>query len=85
MSVINGSTALYADDTILYCCGDSVETVTVALQEDLTCVSTWLNANKLSLNVSKTKAMVFHTIYYRGSLELNLNISNEPVGTSRHI
>ena len=50
---------MYADDTTLYCnLGDLSEDI---INTALTKVSEWLAANKLSLNVKKTKCMVFHT------------------------
>ena len=50
---------MYADDTTLYCnLGDLSEDI---INTELTKVSEWLAANKLSLNVKKTKYMVFHT------------------------
>ena len=50
---------MYADDTILNCnLGDLSEDI---INTELTKVSKWLAANKLSLNVKKTKYMVFHT------------------------
>ena len=50
---------MYADDTTFYCyLGDLSEDI---INTELTKVSEWLAANKLSLNVKKTKCMVFHT------------------------
>ena len=50
---------MYADDTTLYCnLGDLSEDI---INNELTKVSEWLAANKLSLIVKKTKCMVFHT------------------------
>ena len=50
---------MYADDTTLYCnLGDLSEDI---INNELTNVSEWLAANKLSLNLKKTKYMVFHT------------------------
>ncbi len=47
------------------------------IQEDMDNVSRWLNANKLSLNVSKTKVMAFYTPYFRGDTSINLSINGE--------
>ena len=51
---------MYADDTTLYCnlsqnCNDLI------LNNELIKITDWLSSNKLSLNVKKTKCMVFHT------------------------
>ena len=48
---------MYADDTTIYCnLGYLSEDI---INNELTKVSEWLAANKLSLNVKKTKYMVF--------------------------
>ena len=50
---------MYADDTTLYCNIDQNVSEEV-INNELSKVSQWLVANKLSINVSKTKYMVFH-------------------------
>ena len=65
---------MYADDTTLYC---NVNNNDDLLNYELSKVCDWLGANKLALNVSKTKFMVFHTfnkhVIYP---ELNINRNN---------
>ena len=51
---------MYADDTTLYCNINQNVTAEVIYGELLK-INQWLGANKLSLNVSKTKFMGFHT------------------------
>ena len=51
---------MYADDTTLYCNINQnigVEVINVELLK----LWDWFRANKLSLNIAKTKYMVFHT------------------------
>ena len=50
---------IYADDTTL-CSTLKVNTDATQLNMELNNVSRWLNLNKLSLNVKKTKAMALH-------------------------
>ena len=50
---------MYADDTTLYCNIDQNVSEEV-INNKLSKVSQWLAANKLSINVTKTKYMVFH-------------------------
>ena len=52
---------MYADDTTLYCNIDSDHTSSTMINDELKKISRWLAANKLSLNVRKTKYMVSHT------------------------
>ena len=49
---------MYADDTTLYCNIDQNVSEEV-INNELSKVSQWLTANKLSINVTKTKYMVF--------------------------
>ena len=51
---------MYADDTTLFCDIDNNVKEDV-INRELLKVYEWLGANKLSLNVAKTKFMVFHT------------------------
>ena len=50
---------LFADDTTLYAAGSDVSSLISTFNEELLCVSRWMRANVLSLNVSKTFAMMF--------------------------
>ena len=50
---------MYADDTTIYCNIDQNVSDKV-INMELSNVSQWLAANNLSLNVAKTKFMVFH-------------------------
>ena len=51
---------MYADDTTLFCNIDNNVTEDV-INRELFKIYEWLGANKLALNVSKTKFMFFHT------------------------
>ena len=51
---------MYADDTTLFCNMDNNVDEHV-FNNELRKISEWLGANKLSLKISKTKYMVFHT------------------------
>ena len=48
---------MYTDDTSLTYASDNLETLTQIMSCGLTNVFQWLNANKLSLNISETKCM----------------------------
>ena len=54
----NCSVSLYADDTVLYCYSSNVTELENNLNEDLLRLSNWLNENKLTLNLDKTKSMI---------------------------
>ena len=63
LAVRNSSTQLYADDTVIYVTGENKEAATRKLQPALNQFSLWCKANKLTLNASKTKLVVFGTRY----------------------
>ena len=52
---------MYADDTTLFCDINSIPDVEHSLNAELSKITDWLAANKLSLNANKTKFMVFHS------------------------
>ena len=51
--------SLYADDTALYAASPSYIDLMLALTIDMATVSEWLKLNKFTLNISKTKLMIF--------------------------
>ncbi|KAI8493251.1 hypothetical protein Bbelb_292550 [Branchiostoma belcheri] len=59
--IIHGHIALYADDTALFFAAKSVSEVNKALNADLQNIQKWLETNRLTLNTSKCKAMLFGT------------------------
>ena len=50
---------LFADDTTVLIEGTSMNTMITSLNWELAKLTEWLNANKLSINVSKSHYMVF--------------------------
>ena len=64
---------LYADDTIVYCQGDSVQEVNEKLQICVSHLNNWYVHNKLSVNISKSEVMLISSS--RRFLSDNLDIS----------
>ena len=67
---------LYADDTVLYISGKEIREMVELLQEDLGTYSNWCSKNFLTLNVKKTKYVIFGTSQRTKSInncELYLN------------
>ena len=52
---------MYADGTTLFCDINSIPDVEHSLNAELSKITDWLAASKLSLNANKTKFMVFHS------------------------
>ena len=71
---------MYADDTVLYISGKSLETLSINLQSSLNNFVNWSSRNKLTINESKTKLMLFSSHIKSKSLQvrnLNIKINNE--------
>ena len=69
---------LYADDTVIYIAHRDFEIAKTMLQNDLDCYLTWCQQNKLSVNTTKTKLMVFAASKRKlNTLNLNLHLDNE--------
>ena len=68
---------MYADDTTLYFNLEDFpeQNKCIFINNELGKVNTWLNLNKLTLNVEKTKCMLFHK--RRKVIPLQLKIHNE--------
>ena len=73
---------LYADDTTLNSTldvfGDTVNQIQLAIMMDLQKISKWLDLNKLCLNITKSKFMLFH-MPQRITPQLHLNIKGSPI------
>lgn len=73
---------LFADDTMIACSDISLESAVRKINEVLKQVDYYLKLNKLKLNVSKTKAVIFCTKYkysYVKIDEIDLQINNEKI------
>ena len=64
---------LFADDTAVILKHDNLDTLIEQLNLEIVKVHTWLKANKLSLNILKTKLVIFHP--HRKKILRNVDIS----------
>ena len=72
---------LLADDTNFFCSDNNIRTLFETANQELSQINDWFLANKLSLNVEKTKYMLFHKCITQENipfklplLQLNSNI-----------
>lgn len=63
---------LFADDTNVFHSESDVNKLTATLNNELTKLSIWFKANKLSLNAKKTKYMIFGSRYSMKNYKLSL-------------
>lgn len=58
---LNGKTRLFADDTSVFYRGKDCAELQHKIAEDITLLNAYFRSNVLSLNLGKTKFMIFHT------------------------
>ena len=69
-------TILFADDTNLIYKNETYEELRRIITEDLSEISDWFRANKLALNESKTKFMIFHTRFIKPPVVFQILLNN---------
>ena len=63
---------LFADDTNLFYSHSNIKMLYETINKELTHINEWFNANKLSLNTSKTKYTFFHKLRISDHIPLRL-------------
>ena len=59
LNLIFCNSILFADDTTLYCSHKNLKYLKWCIEQDLSSISDWFRANKLTLNVSKSECVIF--------------------------
>ena len=71
-------TVMFADDTSIFVKNKNISVISDMLNAELAKISTWLQANRLSLNVDKSSFMLF-----KGSngedIDLNISVNSKPL------
>ena len=62
---------LFADDTIIYTSGDSIDEVQSKLQTCLDNICNWYSRNRLLINIEKSKVMIIGSNWKLKSLDLD--------------
>ena len=73
---------MFANDTNLFISNFNIENLFQTMDEELRKVANWYKANKLSLNISKTKYSLFHSTRKRKDIPnilIPLHIENVPI------
>lgn len=76
---LSSSVLMYADDMSLTFSADNRATLEEKLNEDINGVQKWLQSNKLTLNVKKTKYMIIGSHYRLRDLneDLGIKVTNQ--------
>ena len=72
----SAATILFADDTNAIYKHKSYTELKKMIDNDLIILSDWFRANKLALNESKTKYIIFHTIYNKPPQDFTISLNN---------
>ena len=70
---------LLADNTTISCRNSCLRTLNNATQTEINKVSEWLNVNRLSLSIKKTKFNLFRSPNKTAKQELKLSINDENI------
>ena len=76
---LSSDVLLYADDTVLTCTAKSLDEMSKCIQDDVNVLKHWCDVNKLTINVKKTKIVLFNV---KNDLRLSfpaVKIDNNPL------
>ena len=78
-------TFLFADDTSGLIYGDNLKELVAKMNTEINKLANWFRANKMALNVSKTKFIIFHTKGKKVDYEENSIVYNaNEIGKKNH-
>ena len=67
---------LFADDTNIFYSNNCLKTINKVIQAEINKVTEWLNVNKLSLNITKTKFILFRSINKKPKHNVKITIND---------
>ena len=76
---------LFADDTNIYCDCDTLTNVTKIVNKELKSVKMWLDVNWLSLNLSKTNYIIFHSTTMKTPENTSIKIGRKPLAKAKDV
>ena len=80
----NAITILFADDTNAIYKHRSYQELQRLINDDLTILCDWFKANKLALNETKTKYMIFHNFHNKPPENFNITLNNSTLERVEH-
>ena len=76
---------LFADDTNIYYEAETVQKLETVINRELRKLDTWLIVNRLSLNIAKTKFVVFHPYNKPMKQKITLKIHKKAISETEYI
>lgn len=68
----------FADDAAIVYCSNNIDSLNKMMCEHIEILFNWFVANKLTLNLKKSKCVIFHPMQHKKSYTLNININGTP-------
>ena len=84
-AINNSETNLFADDTCLLSSDSDLKHLETKINSDLAALTSWLKANKISLNITKTEVLLFRSRNKSITHEFNLKIDDHDLKFSTHV
>jgi len=84
-AIQNSETNLFADDTCLLSSDSNLNSLEAKVNSDLIKLSSWLRANKISLNTTKTEVILFRSKNKPVPYTMNLNLDGHALKFSKHV
>ena len=79
----SGSLISFADDATLLYSNNNLKMLETTMNQNLIQISNWLTYNKLNLNITKTKLLIFHKeAKQQNNINLNVHINNTKIEQS---
>ena len=85
IAIKHSETFHFADDTCLLNIKDPVKQRNKVVNKDLKFLVQWLNANEISLNVTKTEVVIFRRKKKQLDCDLNLKVCGKKIKPSNYV
>ena len=76
---------LFADDTTIYLEADDLDILSRAINKELCKVKSWLDCNKLALNIDKTNFVLFHSPRKKLPDAIDIKLSKKNISRSKYV
>lgn len=76
---LNGKIVMFADDAALNYSSTDLDELHRMMSEDIATLCNWLEANKLTLNINKSKFMLIHPKQTSKKFTFDLQVNNTPI------
>ncbi len=76
---------LFADDTNIYFEADNLDSLTRTINKELNKVQSWLDCNKLALNIDKTNFVLFHSPRKKLPDLINIKFGRKNISRSKYV